>query len=187
MVSINKLAPEFTVKAFYKNDVHTLSLKDYRGKWVVLFFYPGDFTFVCPTELGELADHYAKFQEMGVEILSVSTDSVFVHKAWHDDSAMVRKVQFPMLADTTGRISKAYGTYLEDEGVSLRGTFLIDPDGILKAFEVHDNSIGRSVTEFIRKIEAARHIREHGEQACPANWKPGNATLKPGLDLVGKI
>ena len=187
MVRINEKAPEFTAKAYYENDVKVLKLNDFRGKWVVLFFYPGDFTFVCPTELGELADNYDKFKELNVEILSVSTDSVFVHKAWHDDSATIRKVKFPMISDTTGNISRAYGTYIENDGVSLRGTFLIDPDGVIKALEIHDNSIGRSVIEFIRKIEAAKHVREHGQEVCPANWKPGSLTLKPGLDLVGKI
>jgi peroxiredoxin (alkyl hydroperoxide reductase subunit C) len=184
---INKPAPTFTAQAYHGDTVKEISLEDYRGKWVVLLFYPADFTFVCPTELGAFADAYEQFQKEGAEILSVSTDTVFVHKAWHDNSPTIKKIRFPMLADPTGKICKAYGTYIKEEGLSLRGTFLIDPDGILKAYEIHDNSIGRSSEEFLRKIQAAKFTREHGGEVCPVNWKPGEKTLKPGLDLVGKI
>lgn len=187
MIEINEQAPEFTAKAFYKNDFPTISLKDYKGKWVVLFFYPADFTFVCPTELEELAEKYEELQKLGVEIISVSTDTEFVHKAWHDHSAAIAKVQFPMLADPTGIITKAYGVYIHNEGLALRGTFIIDPDGVLKAMEVHDNSIGRNADELIRKIQAAQFVHEHGGEVCPASWTPGEKTLKPGIDLVGKI
>lgn len=187
MVTINEKAPEFTEQAFVKNDVKKISLSDYKGKWVILFFYPADFTFICPTELGELADNYYKFKELGAEVISVSTDTTFVHKAWHDNSPTIKKITFPMLADTTGRVCKAYGTYIDDEGLSLRGTFLIDTNGILKAYEVHDNSIGRSCKELLRKLQAAQYVAEHGGEVCPVNWEPGAKTLKPGLDLVGKI
>ncbi len=187
MVTINNKAPTFKAKAFQNESIKNINLEDYKGKWVVVFFYPADFTFVCPTELGELADNYEKFKSLNTEILSVSTDTEFVHKAWHDESETIKKVQFPMVADPTGRISRDYGVYIEDEGLALRGTFIIDPDGVLKAYEVHDNSIGRSAQELIRKIEAAQFVREHGGEACPANWKPGEKTLTPGLDLVGKI
>ena len=187
MVKINGEAPAFTAEAFMEDEVKKISLKDYKGKWVVLFFYPADFTFVCPTELGELADNYEKLKSLGVEIISVSTDTTFVHKAWHDNSETIRKIKFPMLADPTGKVCRAYGTYIEEEGLSLRGTFLIDPDGILKAYELHDNSMGRSSKELIRKIQAAQYIREHKGEVCPINWEPGEKTLKPGLDLVGKI
>jgi len=184
---INQKAPEFEAQAFQNNEIKKIRLASYQGKWVAMVFYPADFTFICPTELGDLADNYAEFQRLGVEVLSVSTDTVFVHKAWHDNSATIAKIRFPMLADPTGNICKAYGTYIPSEGLSLRGTFIIDPDGILKAYELHDNSIGRSSAELLRKIKAAQYVREHGGEVCPANWQPGKETLKPGLNLVGKI
>jgi peroxiredoxin (alkyl hydroperoxide reductase subunit C) len=187
MVNINDKAPEFTTKAFHENDVKEINLSDYKGKWVILFFYPADFTFICPTELGELADNYGKLKELNAEILSVSTDTAFVHKAWHDNSETIKKIQFPMVADPTGKICQAYGTYIGEEGLSLRGTFIIDPEGVLKAYELHDNSIGRSSEELIRKIQAAQFVEKNQGQVCPASWKPGSDTLKPGLDLVGKI
>jgi len=187
MVKINDQAPGFSAKIFHENDFKSINLDDYKGKWVVLFFYPADFTFVCPTELGELADNYEELQKLNVEILSVSTDTEFVHKAWWDGSETIKKIKFPMVADPTGKICRDFGTYIEEEGLSLRGTFIIDPDGVLKAFEIHDNSIGRSAKELIRKIQAAQFVKEHGGNVCPASWEPGKDTLKPGLDLVGKI
>lgn len=187
MVRINDVAPDFKAKAYQKDDIIDVNLSNYKGKWVVLFFYPADFTFVCPTELGELADHYDELKKLDVEVLSVSTDTEFTHKAWHDTSETIKKIQFPMVADPTGNICRDYGTYIDDEGVSLRGSFIIDPDGVLKAFEIHDNSIGRSAKELIRKIKAAQFVRENKGQVCPASWDSGDKTLKPGLDLVGKI
>ncbi|MBD3319279.1 redoxin domain-containing protein [Candidatus Woesearchaeota archaeon] len=185
--SINEDAPSFNAEAFHINEIKKISLNDFKGKWVVLVFYPADFTFVCPTELGDIADQYEKFKAMNAEVLSVSTDTVFVHKAWFDNSATIAKIRFPMLADPTGNICRAYGTYIPEEGLSLRGTFIIDPDGKLKAFELNDNSIGRSSAELLRKIEAAQFVRKNGGEVCPANWKPGDKSLKPGLDMVGKI
>ncbi|MCX6122278.1 MAG: redoxin domain-containing protein [Ignavibacteriales bacterium] len=187
MIKINAPAPDFTEDAYISDQIKKISLKDYRGKWVILFFYPADFTFVCPTELGELADHYAEIKAEGTEVISVSVDTGFVHKAWHDTSDTIKKITYPMLADPARRVSSAYGTLIEDEGLSLRGTFLIDPQGVLKAYEIHDNSIGRSIDELIRKLQAAKFVAEHGGEVCPMNWKPGAKTLKPGLDLVGKI
>ncbi len=184
---INKEAPAFTAEAYVNDDIKKISLEDYKGKWVVLFFYPADFTFVCPTELGELADRHEALKKMRVQVMSVSTDTAFVHKAWHDNSEIIKKIKFPMIADPTGKISRSYGVYIEEEGLAFRGTFIIDPDGVLKAFEVHDNSIGRSADELIRKIEAAQFVRENNGEVCPASWKPGAKTLRPGLDLVGKI
>jgi peroxiredoxin (alkyl hydroperoxide reductase subunit C) len=184
---IGTQVPDLTFEAFHGNEVKKISLSDYRGKWVVLFFYPADFTFVCPTELEDLADQYQTFVDMNTEILSVSTDTVFVHKAWHDNSAAIGKVKYPMIADPTGALCKAMRTYIPHEGLSLRGTVLIDPEGVIKAYEVHDNSIGRNVDELVRKVQAAQFVHEHGDQVCPARWKPGSDTLKPGLDLVGKI
>ena len=187
MVNINDKAPEFTEDAFVDGKIKKISLSDYKGKWVVLFFYPADFTFVCPTELGELADHYEEIKKLGAEVISVSTDTVFVHKAWHDDSETIKKIKFPMLADPARRVCKEYWTLIDEEGLSLRATYFIDPDGIIKALEIHDNNIGRSIKELIRKIQAAKFVAEHKGQVCPMNWEPGEKTLKPGLDLVGKI
>lgn len=187
MPVINQPAPAFTADAFQNNEISKVSLSDYAGKWVVLVFYPADFTFICPTELGDLADAYGRFQELGAEVLSISTDTAFAHKAWFDSSPMIGKITFPMIADPTGQICKDYGTYIDGEGLSLRGTFIIDPEGVLKAFELHDNSIGRSSEEMIRKIEAAKFVREHPGEVCPMNWKPGAPTLKPGIELIGKI
>jgi len=184
---IGEKAPEFEAEVFVNDETKKVKLADYKGKWVVLVFYPADFTFVCPTELGELADKYPEFEKINAEVLSVSTDTVFVHKAWWDHSKMIHKIKFPMVADPTGKVCRAYGTYLPEEGVSLRGTFIIDPDGVLKAFELHDNSIGRSSAELLRKIQAAQFVRENPGQVCPMNWEPGKETLKPGLGLVGKI
>ena len=186
-LKIGSAAPSFGAEAFHNNKIENVKLEDYKGKWVILFFYPADFTFICPTELGDLADKYEEFQKMNCEILSVSTDTTFVHKAWHDNSETIKKIKFPMIADPTGRICRDYGTYIQGEGLSFRGTFVIDPDGILKAYELHDNSIGRSTNELLRKVKAAQFVAEHGDQVCPVNWELGEDTLKPGLELVGKI
>lgn len=187
MVNINDKAPDFTEDAFVNNEIKKIKLSDYKGKWVILFFYPADFTFVCPTELGELADNYETIKKLGAEIISVSTDTAFVHKAWHDNSDTIKKIKFPMLADPARRVCNSYGTLIENEGLSLRATFIIDPNRIIKAFEFHDNSIGRSCEELMRKLQAAQFVSKHKGQVCPVNWKPGSKTLKPGLDLVGKI
>jgi NADH-dependent peroxiredoxin subunit C len=187
MVRINTPAPDFTEDAYMNDQIKKISLKEYRGKWVILFFYPADFTFVCPTELGELADHYAEIKAEGAEVISVSVDTGYVHKAWHDVSETIKKVKYPMLADPTHRVCTEYGTLIEEEGLSLRGTFLIDPQGILRAYEINNKSIGRSIDEIIRKLQAAKFVAEHGGEVCPMNWKPGAKTLKEGLDLVGKI
>lgn len=187
MIRINDTVPDLSFEVYHKDAVAKKKLSDFRGKWLILFFYPADFTFVCPTELKELADHYSEFAKEGAEIVSVSTDTTFVHKAWHDESAAIGTITFPMAADPTGLLCKTFGTYIEEEGLSLRGTFLINPDGKLCAFEVHSNDIGRSADELLRKLQAAKFVREHGGEVCPASWKPGAKTLKPGLDLVGKI
>ena len=187
MVKIGEKVEDFEVEAYHDNKVKKIKLSDYAGKWVVLLFYPADFTFVCPTELEEAADMYNDFLKEGAEILSVSTDTVFVHKAWHDNSPSIKKIKYPMIADPTGKVCKQFGTYIDVEGVSLRGSFIISPDGILKAMDVHDNSIGRSSQEILRKVQASKFVSEHKGEVCPANWKPGSKTLKPGLDLVGKL
>lgn len=184
---IGQKAPNFEAEIYHQDQIKKIKLSDYKGKWVILVFYPADFTFVCPTELGDVADHYQEIQNLNTEVLSVSTDTVFVHKAWHDESDTIKKIQFPMLADPTGNITRSYGVYIEKEGMALRGTFIIDPEGKLKTMEIHDNGIGRSSKELIRKLQAAQFVAKYGDQVCPANWEPGKDTLKPGLDLVGKI
>lgn len=187
MVKIGEKVEDFELEAFHENDSKKIKLSDYKGKWVVLLFYPADFTFVCPTELSEAAENYEEFKKLGAEVLSISTDTAFVHKAWHDISDAIKKIKYPMLADPTGKVCRQFGTYIEDEGLSWRGTFIIDPDGILKSMHIHDNSIGRSTKEILRMLEAAKFVSEHKGQVCPASWKPGAKTLTPGLDLVGKI
>ena len=187
MKTINYKAPYFEGEAFVGNEIKAISLDDYRMRWLILFFYPADFTFICPTELGELADNYEKIKNLGAEVVSISTDSVYVHKAWHDNSETIKKIKFPMLSDSTREISKNYGTLIEEKGVSLRATFLINPQGVIKALEFHDNDIGRSIDELIRKIQAAKFVSENSGHACPVNWKPGMKAIKPDLNLVGKI
>lgn len=187
MVKIGQKVNDFELDSFQNNRFKKVKLSDYKGKWVVLLFYPADFTFVCPTELSEAADYYKKFQKEEAEVLSISTDTVFVHKAWHDNSPSIKKVEYPMLADPTGKVCREFGTYIEEEGLSLRGTFIIDPHGVLKCMDIHDNSIGRSSAEILRKLQATRFVAEHKGEACPASWKPGEKTLTPGIKLVGKI
>ncbi|MHB1118286.1 MAG: redoxin domain-containing protein [Minisyncoccota bacterium] len=179
--------PDVEVEAYHNEEIKKIKLSDYRGKWLILFFYPADFTFVCPTELEEMADNYEVFQKLNAEILSVSTDTVFVHKAWHDTSDTIKKIKFPMLSDSRRDLSGMFGTLIEEEGLSLRGTFVVDPDGILRIVEMNDNNVGRSAKELVRKLQAAKFVREHGGNVCPASWEPGDETLHPGLDLVGKI
>ncbi|MEZ4705258.1 MAG: alkyl hydroperoxide reductase subunit C [Bdellovibrionota bacterium] len=184
---INQKLPEFKAQAYHNNAFKEFSDKDLAGKWSVLFFYPADFTFVCPTELGDMADKYEEFKTMGVEVYSVSTDTHFTHKAWHDASETIKKIKFPMLADPTGNLSRAFGVYIEKAGLAYRGTFLINPEGQIKLAEVNDNGIGRNADELIRKVKAAQFIAKNPDEVCPAKWQPGAKTLKPGLDLVGKI
>lgn len=184
---INTKLPEFKVQAYHNDDFKTVTDKDLNGKWSILFFYPADFTFVCPTELGDMADKYDELQKMGVEVYSVSTDTHFTHKAWHDASETIKKIKYPMIADPTGQLTRAFGVHIEEEGLAYRGTFLINPEGQIKLAEVQDNGIGRNADELVRKVQAAQFIAKNPNEVCPAKWKPGADTLKPGLDLVGKI
>jgi peroxiredoxin len=184
---INTTLVEFKAQSFQNGEFKEVSNADTKGKWTVFFFYPADFTFVCPTELGDLADKYAQLKELGVEVYSVSTDTHFTHKAWHDASPTIKKIKFTMLADPSWHLSRAFGVYIEDVGLAYRGTFLVDPQGKIKLAEVQDNSVGRNAEELVRKVQAALFVAAHPGEVCPAKWKPGAATLKPGLDLVGKI
>ena len=187
MVTIGQPVPNLSFEYFQNEQFKKAALSEFKGRWLVLMFYPADFTFVCPTELGEAASKYGDFKKAGAEIISFSTDTVYVHKAWHDGSPVIKTITYPMGADPTGNICRAFGTYLEADGLSLRGTFIIDPDGVLKSMDIHDNSIGRNSDEILRKLQAAIYVREHKGEVCPASWKPGAKTLKPGMNLVGKI
>ena len=196
MVKVSHPVPDFEFEVFHDNAVKKMRFSDYKNRWLVVVFYPADFTFVCPTELEELAALYPEFEKCDAEIISMSADTVFTHKAWHDTSPSIKKITFPMGADPAGRIARAFGTlientglaHIEDEGLSLRGSFVIDPDGVVKTAEVHDNGIGRSGKELLRKLQAAQFVKTHGGQVCPAEWNPGDDTLKHGdMDLVGKI
>ncbi|MEJ2792561.1 alkyl hydroperoxide reductase subunit C [Iodobacter sp. LRB] len=187
MSLINSEIKPFKVNAFHAGKFTSVTDADLKGKWSVVFFYPADFTFVCPTELGDLADFYPEFQKMGVEVYSVSTDTQFTHKAWHDTSDTIKKINYPMLADPTGTLTRNFDVMIEEEGLALRGTFLINPEGQIKLCEIHDNGIGRSAAELMRKVQAAQYIAKHPGEVCPAKWQPGAETLAPSLDLVGKI
>ena len=187
MSLIGKQVGEFQATAFQDGEFIDVSHESIRGKWSVFFFYPADFTFVCPTELGDLADNYDAFKEIGCEIYSVSTDTHFTHKAWHDTSDTVKRIKFPMLADPTHVISKDFDVLIPGEGLTFRGSFIVNPAGEIVSYEVSDNSIGRNSEELLRKVQAAQFVAEHGDQVCPARWRPGKETLTPSLDLVGKL
>ncbi len=187
MSLINTEIKPFATTAYHDGKFVPVTSEDLKGKWSVVFFYPADFTFVCPTELGDLADNYAEFQKLGVEIYSVSTDTHFTHKAWHDASDTIKKINYPMLGDPTGAITRNFEVMIEEEGLAYRGTFLINPEGQIKLCEIHDNGIGRDAKELLRKVQAAQYVASHPGEVCPAKWTPGEATLAPSLDLVGKI
>lgn len=186
MSLIGKKVSEFKTMAYHMGDFKKITNESMKGKWAAVVFYPADFTFVCPTELEDLAEHYEQFKAEGCEVYSVSTDTHFVHKAWHDTSDRIKKVQYPMLADPTGKLARDFEVMIEEEGLALRGSFIINPEGVIVAYEVHDNGIGREAGELLRKLQAAKFVAEHGE-VCPAKWKPGSDTIKPTIDLVGKL
>ena len=187
MSLINTTIKPFSATAFHNGKFVPVTDATLKGKWSVVFFYPADFTFVCPTELGDLAELYEDFRMRDVEINSVSTDTHFTHKAWHDTSDTIRKIQYPMLGDPTHTISRNFGVLIEEEGLALRGTFVVNPDGVVKTAEIHDNAIARDVKETLRKLQAAQYVANNPGQVCPAKWQEGAKTLTPSLDLVGKI
>ncbi|KMY44439.1 alkyl hydroperoxide reductase [Bacillus sp. FJAT-27916] len=187
MSLINKKLEDFTVQAYHDGDFKEVTLEDVKGKWSIFFFYPADFTFVCPTELADLQDNYAKLQEINCEVYSVSTDSHFVHKAWADATDTIGKIKYPMLADPAHVLSRQFEVLIEEAGQALRGTFIVNPEGEIKAYEIHDLGIGRTAEETVRKVQAAQFVAEHGDKVCPAKWTPGEETLEPSLDLIGKI
>jgi len=187
MSLINTQVKAFKATAYHNGKFVDLTEESLKGKWSVFVFYPADFTFVCPTELEDLADHHAEFQKLGVDVYGISTDTHFAHKAWHDTSDAIKKVQYPLIGDPTGLLSRNFEVMIEEEGLALRGTFVINPEGFIKVLEVHDNGIGRDAGELLRKVKAAQYVASHPGEVCPAKWTEGAATLKPSLDLVGKI
>jgi len=184
---INTEILPFKATAFHNGKFVDVSNETLKGKWAVVFFYPADFTFVCPTELGDLADNYAEFTKLGVEIYAVSTDTHFTHKAWHDTSETIKKIKFPMVGDPTGTITRNFGVMIEAAGLADRGTFVIDPQGKIQIIEINAGGIGRNATELLRKVKAAQYVAAHPGEVCPAKWQEGEKTLAPSLDLVGKI
>ena len=187
MSIINKEVNEFSVQAYVNDSFKTVSKSDILGKWSVFFFYPADFTFVCPTELEDLANIYDKFQSVGCEIYSVSTDTHFVHKAWHDHSERISKLQYPMLADPTHALCKDFDVLIEADGMAERGSFIVNPEGKVVSYEVSAGNVGRNAEELFRKLQACQFVHTHGDEVCPAKWQPGAETLKPSLDLVGML
>lgn len=187
MSLIGKSVIDFKVQAYTDNSFREVTRQDILGKWSVFFFYPADFTFVCPTELEDLANKYEEFQKIGCEIYSVSCDSHFVHKAWHDASKTIQKIKYPMLADPTGTLARGFDVMIEESGMAERGSFIVNPEGKIVAYEVIAGNVGRNADELFRRVQASQFVAEHGDQVCPAKWQPGAETLKPSLDLVGLI
>ena len=187
MSFINREVQDFRVQAFQNGKFLEVTKESILGHWSVFFFYPADFSFVCPTELGDLMDFYEEFKKINCEIYSVSEDTHFVHKAWADASDTIKKIKYPMLSDAAWKLSRQFDVLVEADGQALRGTFIVDPDGAIQAYEIHNMGIGRNAEELLRKLQAAQFVREHGDQVCPAKWKPGAETLKPSLDLVGML
>ena len=187
MSMISKEVSDFKVQAFQNNEFKEVTKNDILGKWSVFFFYPADFTFVCPTELEDLANKYEDFKKIGCEIYSVSCDTHYVHKAWHDESERIKKIEFLMLADPRHILSLDFDVYIENEGTAERASFIVNPEGKIVAYDVIEGSVGRNADELFRRVQACQFVYENGDQVCPAKWKPGEETLKPSLDLVGQL
>jgi len=187
MSLIGKEIGQFTTNAYHNGDFITVSDENFKGKWSVVCFYPADFTFVCPTELEDLQNQYATLKDLGVEVYSVSTDTHFTHKAWHDNSPAIGKIEYIMVGDPSQKISRIFDVLDEEAGLAQRGTFIIDPDGVVQAMEINADGIGRDASTIVNKIKAAQYVRNNPGEVCPAKWQEGSETLKPSLDLVGKI
>ena len=187
MSIINTQVPEFKANAFHNGKFIEVSNESMKGKWSVLIFMPAAFTFNCPTEVEDAADNYAAFKDAGAEVYIVTTDTHFSHKVWHETSPAVGKARFPLVGDPTHTLTRAFGVHIEEEGLALRGTFIINPEGVIKTAEIHDNAIARDVKETLRKLTAAQYVAKNPGQVCPAKWQQGAKTLTPSLDLVGKI
>ncbi|HEY8435441.1 MAG TPA: alkyl hydroperoxide reductase subunit C [Haloplasmataceae bacterium] len=187
MSQVGKKVQPFTADAFHNGKFITVTDQDLIGQWSIFCFYPADFSFVCPTELEDLQNHYADLKKLGVEVYSISTDTHYVHKAWHDTSEAISKIEYIMIGDPSQKITRAFDVLNEETGLAQRATFIIDPDGVIQAVEINADGIGRDASTLINKIKAAQYVREHPDEVCPAKWEEGAATLKPSLDLVGKI
>ncbi|MCF0127177.1 MAG: peroxiredoxin [Pseudobutyrivibrio sp.] len=187
MSYIGKEIADFRVQAFHNHEFVEVKKEDLLGKWSLVFFYPADFTFICPTELEDLQNNYEKFKDCGCEVYAVSCDTHFVHKAWADASERIRKIKYPMLGDPTGVLARSFDVMIEEDGMAERADFIINPKGQIKAYEVLSGNVGRNAEELIRRLEACQFAEEHGDEVCPANWKPGEETLKPSFDLVGLL
>lgn len=187
MSLIGREVNDFKVQAYVGGAFKEVTKNDIIGKWSVFFFYPADFTFVCPTELEDLANKYQEFKNINCEIYSVSCDTHFVHKAWHDASKTIQKIQYPMLADPTGELTRDFDVMIEENGLAERGSFIVNPEGKIVAYEVIAGNVGRNADELFRRVQASQFVAEHGDQVCPAKWQPGAETLKPSLELVGLI
>ena len=187
MSLINTEIKPFKATAYHAGRFVEVSESSIRGRWAVFFFYPADFTFVCPTELGDLADHHAQFQQLGVEIYGVSTNTHFTHKAWHDVSQTISRVQYPLLGDPTHLLARNFEVLIEATGLAERATFVVDPEGRIQIVEMTAGGIGRDAGELLRKVTAAQYVAAHPGEVCPARWKQGDQTLAPSLDLVGQI
>lgn len=187
MSMINKEIKDFKVQAYHEDEFKTITKEDILGKWSVFFFYPADFTFVCPTELEDLADKYEEFKKAGCEVYSVSCDTHYVHKAWKDDSDRIKKIKYPMIADPTHALAKDFKVYIKADGIAERGSFIVNPEGKIVAYEVNAGNVGRNADELFRKVQACQFVAEHGDEVCPAKWQPGADTLRPSLDLVGQL
>ena len=187
MSLINTQAPQWQGTAYWNNEFVEVSSKACEGKWYILFFYPADFTFVCPTELEDMQKHYAEFKEMGVEVYSVSTDKHFSHMAWHDSSPRIGKIEYPMLGDPTRKIAKDFKVLRETKDAADRATILVDPDGVIQYIEITSEGVGRNAAELVRKVKAAQYVREHPDQVCPASWEEGEGTIQPGINMVGVL
>ena len=188
---INTNVKPFTAKAYHAKDESgefiDITEEDLNGHWSAFVFYPADFTFVCPTELTDLSNHYEELKKLNVEVYAISTDTHFSHKAWHDSSESIKKIKFPMIGDPTGELARNFDVMMEEEGLALRGTLIINSEGKIKTIEVNDLGIGRAAADLVRKVQAAQYIESNPNEVCPASWKPGTETLEPSIDLVGKI
>ena len=178
---------DFKVNAYQDGKTVEVTKKDVLGKWSIFFFYPADSSFVCPTELEALQDKYEDFKQANAEIYSVSEDTEFVHKAWAEASDKIGKIKYHMLADPAGKLARMFDVLDEDAGQAYRGVFIVDPDGKIQSYTINNMGIGRSADEILRTLQAAQFVRKHGDRVCPANWKPGQDSIKPSLDLVGKL
>jgi len=187
MSIINTTVQPFKANAFHNGKFIEVSDESLKGRWSVLIFMPAAFTFNCPTEVEDAAENYAEFQKLGAEIYIVTTDTHFSHKVWHETSEAVGQARFPLVGDPTHVLTNMFGVHIPEEGLALRGTFILDPQGVIKTAEIHDNAIARDVKETLRKLKAAQYVAKHPGEVCPAKWNEGAKTIAPSIDLVGKI